>query len=51
MGNLLVVAVLENTLVTGVASLEGELDASVLAEGGRGLGSRRLRHCESREFV
>lgn len=39
-------AVLKNALVTGVASLEGELDASVLAEGGRNLGSGGLGHFE-----
>lgn len=39
-------AVLENTLVTGVASLEGELDALVLTEVGRGLGSDGVRHCD-----
>jgi len=33
-------------LVTGVASLEGELDALVVAEAGRDLGSGGLRHFE-----
>lgn len=37
-------AVLKDTLVTGVASLEGELDALVLTEVGRGLGSNGVRH-------
>ena len=39
-------AVLKDTLVTGVASLEGELDAPVLTEVGRGLGSDGVRHCD-----
>ena len=39
-------AVLEDTLVAGVSSLEGELDALVVAEGGGDLGSGGLRHFE-----
>jgi hypothetical protein len=49
--NILVSSVLKNTLVTGVASLEGELDALVLTEVGRGLGSDGIRHCEYGGFV
>jgi hypothetical protein len=49
-------AVLKNTLVAGVSSLEGELDALVVAEAGGDLGSGGgLRHfeeglCVSEEF-
>jgi hypothetical protein len=46
LGALISRAVLEDTLVTGVASLEGELDALVVAEAGRNLGSGGLRHFE-----
>ena len=44
--NILVSAVLKDALVTGIASLEGELDALVLTEVGRGLGSDGVRHCD-----
>jgi hypothetical protein len=46
LGALIGRAVLEDTLVAGVSSLEGELDALVVTEGGGDLGSGGLRHFE-----